>query len=63
MKNKTFNILLSIFIINIFIIFSMVNVDAGNNTKYSSSINFYGEKTDVYLGEDIITKLSIVNLI
>jgi hypothetical protein len=30
---------------------------------YSSSINFYGEKTDVYLGEDIITRLSIVNLV
>lgn len=41
----------------------MVGVDAENNTKYSSSINFYGEKTDVYLGEDIITKLSIVNLV
>lgn len=27
-----------------------------------ASINFYGEKTDVYIGEEIITRLSIVNL-
>ncbi len=32
-------------------------------SKYSASINFYGEKTDVYLGEDILLKLSIVNLV
>ena len=30
---------------------------------YSSSINFYGEKTDVHMGEDILAKLSIVNLV
>lgn len=33
-----------------------------NNSKYSSSINFYGEKTDVYLSDEIIVRLSIVNL-
>lgn len=38
-------------------------VNSTNAIAYSSSINFYGEKTDVYLGEDIITKLSIVNLV
>lgn len=27
-----------------------------------ASINFYGEKTDVYIGEEVITRLSIVNL-
>lgn len=30
---------------------------------YSSSINFYGEKTDVHMGEDILAKLSIINLV
>lgn len=54
MKNKIIWILLSTFII-----ISSTN----GNAAYSSSINFYGEKTDVYLGEDIITKLSIVNLV
>ena len=57
MKNKI------LLLLSIFVIISIVNVGAENNTKYSSSINFIGEKTDVYLGEDIITKLSIVNLI
>lgn len=52
--NKVIWILLSAFII-----LSSIN----GNAAYSSSINFYGEKTDVYLGEDIITKLSIVNLV
>ena len=54
MNNKIMWILLSIFILT-----AITNI----STAYSSSINFYGEKTDVYLGEDIITKLSIVNLI
>jgi hypothetical protein len=38
-------------------------VSAVNDSKYSSSINFYGEKTDVHMGEDILAKLSIVNLV
>ena len=36
---------------------------AVDNSKYSSSINFYGEKTDVYMGEEILAKLSIINLV
>lgn len=45
----------------ILLLTTAISVDA-NNSKYSSSINFYGEKTDVYIGEEIITVLSIVNL-
>ncbi len=56
MKNKIILILLSIFVLMIF-----TNISIGQ--KYSSSINFYGEKTDVYMGEDIIARLSIVNLV
>lgn len=41
---------------------SLIIANGQNNSKYSSSINFYGEKTDVYLGEEIIVRLSIVNL-
>jgi hypothetical protein len=58
MGNKIILILLSIFVLTVF-----VNIGIGQNTKYSSSINFYGEKTDVYMGEDIIARLSIVNLV
>lgn len=53
-KNKIILILLSI---------SVLMMSTNSNAAYSSSVNFYGEKTDVYLGEDIITKLSIVNLV
>ena len=54
MKNKIVWVSFSIFIF----IMAMTA-----NATYSSSINFVGEKTDVYLGEDIIAKLSIVNLV
>lgn len=54
--NNKISILLLIFAV-LLIVLPMVN--AG----YSASINFYGEKTDVYLGEEILLKLSIVNLI
>lgn len=57
MKNKIILILLSIFVLAVF-----ANMVVGE-TKYSSSINFYGEKTDVYMGEEILAKLSIVNLV
>lgn len=52
-------------IILILLIFLIVNISItyAESPKYSSSINFIGEKTDVYLGEDIIAKLSIVNLV
>lgn len=52
-------------IILMLLIFLMtyVGITYGGTPKYSSSINFVGEKTDVYLGEDIIAKLSIVNLV
>ena len=60
MRNKIIWILLSL---SIFILISMIVVDADDNVKYSSSINFYGEKTDIYLGEEIIARLSIVNLV
>ena len=59
MKNKIIWILL-LWSLSIFATISMMHVGGESS---SSSINFYGEKTDVYLGEDIITKLSIVNLI
>lgn len=53
-----------IFLVLLFMILAtMQNVYADNNSKYSSSINFYGEKTDVHMGEEILTKLSIVNLV
>jgi hypothetical protein len=58
MKNKIILILSSIFVLTVF-----ANIGVGENTKYSSSINFYGEKTDVYMGEDILARLSIINLV
>jgi len=45
------------------ILATISNVGAISDSKYSSSINFYGEKTDVHMGEEILTKLSIVNLV
>jgi hypothetical protein len=57
MKGKIICILLYILILT-----TTISADV-NNSKYSSSINFYGEKTDVYLGEEIIARLSIVNLV
>lgn len=48
--------------IMVLILVSMIIASGQNNSKYSSSINFYGEKTDVYLGEEIIVRLSIINL-
>lgn len=59
MKNKIIWILL---LSSIFILISTIGISIGN-AKYSSSINFYGEKTDVYMGEEIIARLSIVNLV
>lgn len=56
MKNKIIWILL------LSSIFILVGISTGN-AKYSSSINFYGEKTDVYMGEEILAKLSIINLV
>jgi hypothetical protein len=54
-KMRIFLVLLSI---------SMVTMTTVPNVfAYSSSINFYGEKTDVHMGEDILAKLSIVNLV
>lgn len=58
-KNRIFLILLSISMI----VAIMPSIYADNNSKYSSSINFYGEKTDVHMGEDILAKLSIINLV
>ena len=55
--------LLLMSIIFIMVIVTVSNVHADGNFKYSSSINFYGEKTDVHIGEDILAKLSIVNLV
>jgi len=60
MKNKIILILLSF---SIFVLVSIIGASADDNVKYSSSINFYGEKTDVYMGEEIIARLSIVNLV
>lgn len=59
-KNRIFLILLSMSMI---IMTIMPGIYADNNSKYSSSINFYGEKTDIHMGEDILAKLSIVNLV
>lgn len=56
MRQKSILVLLTFLIANVSIVYA-------ETPKYSSSINFIGEKTDVYLGEDIITKLSIVNLV
>ena len=60
MKNRSILTLLSMFIMTMAI---MSAAYADSNSKYSSSINFYGEKTDVHMGEEILTKLSIVNLV
>ena len=46
-------------LISLIILIMAINTDAA----YSASINFYGEKTDVIVGEDILLKLSIVNLV
>lgn len=59
MKNKIIWILL---LSSIFILIPTIGIGIGD-AKYSSSINFYGEKTDVYMGEDILARLSIVNLV
>jgi hypothetical protein len=66
MRNNIIVTLLLMSIISMMTITTVSNVNAdGNsgNSKYSSSINFYGEKTDVHIGEDILAKLSIVNLV
>ena len=63
MRNRIALILLSMFIISVVSLVTVSNVYADNNSKYSSSINFYGEKTDVHMGEEILAKLSIVNLV
>lgn len=63
MRSRTVLTLLLVSIISIMAIVTVSNVCADGNSKYSSSINFYGEKTDVYMGEDILAKLSIVNLV
>ncbi len=60
MKNMSILTLLSMSIMTMAI---MSTAYADSNSKYSSSINFYGEKTDVHMGEEILTKLSIVNLV
>jgi hypothetical protein len=63
MRNRLGLTLLLMSIISIMAVATVSNVYADSNSKYSSSINFYGEKTDVYMGEDILAKLSIVNLV
>ena len=63
MRSKIIVTLLLMSIISMMAITTVSNVYADGNSKYSSSINFYGEKTDVYMGEDILAKLSIVNLV
>lgn len=50
-------------IVTVVTIATIPDIFAGENQKYSSSINFYGEKTDVHMGEDILAKLSIMNLV
>ncbi len=60
MKNSIHSTLLCISILAVINLVIAPNVYAG---EYSSSINFYGEKTDVHMGEDILTKLSIINLV
>jgi hypothetical protein len=62
-KKVTILALLTISVVSLIIMITMANVYAGDISKYSSSINFYGEKTDVHVGEDILTKLSIINLV
>lgn len=54
-KNKIIPILLSLYIIALTIPI--------NGEQINASINFQGEKTDVYLKDDIIIRLSIINLI
>ena len=60
MKKRTFLVLL---LMSIMTLATMPGIYAVDNSKYSSSINFYGEKTDVYTGEEILAKLSIINLV
>lgn len=62
MKNKIVLMLLSTLMLLSIFLMSMIGISTGD-AKYSSSINFYGEKTDVYIGEEILAKLSIVNLV
>jgi len=47
----------------IFILLINVASAANNTTASSVSIDLHGEKTDVVLGEDIVLKLSAVNII
>ena len=60
MKKITFLVLLLVSTVTLATIPGIYAVD---NSKYSSSINFYGEKTDVHTGEEILAKLSIINLV
>lgn len=61
--NRIFLTLLLMSTISVVVMATMPHVFAIDNSKDSSSINFYGEKTDVHMGEDILAKLSIVNLL
>lgn len=63
MRNRIVLTLLLISIVSMMVMVTASNVYADSNSKYSSSINFYGEKTDVHMGEDILAKLSIINLV
>ncbi len=63
MRSKTVTTLLLMLIISVMVMTTEMRALADGNFKYSSSINFYGEKTDVHMGEDILAKLSIVNLV
>jgi len=60
MKKITFLVLL---LMSTMTLATIPGIYAADNSKYSSSINFYGEKTDVYMGEEILAKLSIINLV
>lgn len=48
-------------VIVLILLTSLLSIPA--SADYKASISLYGEKTDVYIGEDIIAKLSIVNLV
>jgi hypothetical protein len=63
MRNKTVTMLLLMLIVYVMVVTTVTSVHTDGNFKYSSSINFYGEKTEVHIGEDILAKLSIVNLV
>jgi hypothetical protein len=62
-RNRTILTLLLMSMVSVVVMTTISNVYAVGNSKDSSSINFYGEKTDVHMGEDILAKLSIVNLL